>query len=165
MATSPGVYDTLAAVDLITTQLNALAPYSKAVGAAVTNAQGTGTTAGYPFGTLELYLPAPSAGSWEACIISGWFCRAPNGTDYEDGTSAAMTFPVRPCDFVLFPVAAGTGAQRLIAVTEEMGPNARKPLIRMPAGLFKTVLYLPPNMGATLAATANILKWYPTSVG
>ena len=124
---------------LLTTELNSLANNALALGSAITL-----TSAGYPFGQLELvvtYGTAPTANT--GCSV--WFIKDPDGTNYEDG-AAALT-PARAPDAVL-PVRAVTTAQRVVVD------------VQLPLTAFK-VLLKNDGTGQAMAASANTLKVLP----
>ncbi len=133
-----------AQASLLTTGLNSLANNGLAAAAAFDNTIGQ-TGDGYTLCDLELvvtYGTAPAAST--GCAV--WFCRAQDGTNYEDGYDASLT-PGRPPDLVL-PLRAVTTAQRI--VVEAL----------LPPGKFTAVLKND-GTGQSMAATANTLKIRP----
>lgn len=139
---------------LLSTELNSLAAGNIAVGSAFDNAQGTANLDGYLFGTLELVLAAPPSAVVAGSVCAVWFLRSIDGTNFEDGS--ASVYPVRPPDVLFFPV-EGSGAQRLIGVTEADGPQGRTTRVPMPVGDFKALFYAP-RLGTALASSGNTLR-------
>lgn len=140
---------------LLSTELNGLPVGDIVVGSAVDNVQGTANLDGYQWGTLELVLATPPAAIAGGAVVSVWFLRSVDGTNFEQNSSTA-TFPVRPADVVFFTV-EGSAAQRLIGTAESDGELGRVPRVPIPVGKFKPLLYAP-AVGTVLAATGNTLK-------
>jgi hypothetical protein len=140
------------AVDLMTTGLNALTFGTQLTGAEINNVQGTGDWDGYPYALLELVLAANTAALAPGSVVSVWFIRPLDGTNYED----AIPHPLRRADAYFFP-ASTASAQRLVAES----PIDRTSRIRLPVGKFKPHFYFPNGGGlgaAGLAASGNTLK-------
>lgn len=124
---------------ILTTELNSLANNTGAISSAITFSE-----TDYLMGLWELVVTfgvAPSANTG----VSVWILAAPDGTNYEDGSSSV--FPQRSPDIVL-PCRAITTAQRII----KMGPL-----------LPGTTKFLLKNdgTGQTMAASGNTLKIQP----
>ncbi len=127
---------------LLSTELNSLANNGLAVPASSGTYSASG---GYILAEIELvvtYGTNPTANTG----ISVWFCRAIDGTNYENGFDAAVT-PARSPDIVI-PVRAVTTAQRI----------TRRCLL--PPGTFIPLLKND-GTGQSMAASANTLKILP----
>ena len=128
-----------AAVDALTTELNALANNSLALGSALSLSAAQG--AGYVLAEVELAVTFSSApGANTAFAV--WFLREIDGTNYEDGSGSVT--PARAPDCVL-PLRAVTTAQRVIVVA------------LIPAGGFKT-LGKNDGTGVAFPASGSTLK-------
>lgn len=133
-----------AALDLLTTELNALASGAVAV-SSVGGAAGVfsnANTGAAIFAIVQMKLggalgTALAAGSY----LSGWFLESLDGTTFELGTAA----PQRPADFIV-PFAARTYASGEILL-------AAGRIARIPAAKFK--LLVQNNLGVALPATGN----------
>jgi hypothetical protein len=122
---------------LLTTGLNSLANNALVAGSAYT---GGGD---YLLAELELVVTfgtGPTVGG-----VSVWFLRAPDGTNYEDGSSSVT--PARNAD-VVFPLRAVTSAQRI----------TRRVLV--PPGTW-TPLLKNDGTAVAFAASGNTLKVLP----
>jgi hypothetical protein len=131
---------------LLSTELNALANNSTAIGSAYNNTIGGGGGDGYELCDVELvvtYGVAPTANTG----VAVWFLSTQDGTNYEDGDGS--TTPARLPDAV-FPLRAVTTAQRVIR---------RVPL---PFGNFKA-LAKNDGTGQAMGATGNTLKIRPAT--
>ena len=73
----------------------------------VTSAAVTLTNAGYPKATCEFNMPAPSGTVAANSNVQVWFRLNPDGTNFEDATTAKMP------DF-WFPLQASAAAQRIV---------------------------------------------------
>lgn len=130
---------------VLTTELNSLANNASVI-SSVAGASGviTLTSTGYIQALCELLVTfgvAPTANT----TINVWFLTAPDGTNFEDGSSSVT--PQRNPD-VFFPVRAVTTAQRIA-----------KPC-KLPVGTFK-VLLQNNGTGQAMAASGNTVKILP----
>lgn len=103
------------AINLLTTELNALAAAALvAATSTINNTQGQANLDGYTRAFVEMNLAAPSAAFASNSTLDLWFLREV-GTQVEDG-SATVT-PARPPD-VSFPLQATAAAQHDIQDVE-----------------------------------------------
>jgi hypothetical protein len=130
-------------VNLLTTELNSLAPGTGALGSAVNNLAGGGTTNldGFTKGLFELILAAPPE-AFAAGVISLYLLRSTDGTDFETGSSSVS--PKRLPDVVFNPI-PNSSAQRLFAPGD------------LPAGHFRALLVCR-ETAALLASSGNTLR-------
>jgi hypothetical protein len=131
---------------LISTGLDSLANNGLALGAAFDNTQGAAGD-GYTLCELELVVTfsvAPTANTG----ASLWLLGAPDGTNYEDGSSS-----VTPAKLpnVVFPVRAVTTAQRIVR-RAWLPPALMKPLLKND------------GTGQAFAASGNTLKIRPVTI-
>lgn len=130
---------------LATTALNSLANNALVACTVFNNTVGS-TGDGYVLCDVELvvtYGSAPTAGTG----VSLWWLLAPDGTNYEDGSSSIT--PARMPD-VVFPLRAVTTAQRIVR------------RVWLPWGLI-TPLLKNDGTGQAFAASGNTLKVRPVT--
>jgi hypothetical protein len=129
---------------LLSTELNSLANNTNCTpSSALNNIQGESGKEGYPRGKVELLLAAYSGTPTANTGVSVWFLRAPDGTNYEDGSSSVT--PARPPD-VFIPVrAVASGPQRVVKECW------------FPVGLFKA-LARNEGTGISFASSGNTLR-------
>jgi hypothetical protein len=133
------------AFDLMTTELNSLTngSYATSSGSFSNSAPAQAIWA-------QLFLTLAAVTSTNSgSNVCGWFARSWDGTNFEQTAQA----PARPPDFI-FPVFIG-------AVTggSVWGSSG---LIMLPALKFKVVVQN--NLGATLGASANVIKAAPVNM-
>lgn len=124
---------------ILTTGLNSLANNTGVVSSTITF-----TETDYLIGLFELvvtYGTAPTANT--GCSI--WYLQAPDGTNFEDGSSSV--FPARSPD-VIIPLRAVNTAQR-ISVMAPLPPGSVKFLLKND------------GTGQAMAASGNTLKILP----
>lgn len=149
-------------VDLLTTELNALAVNTTATssvggtsGVFDNQVGGDANMLGYTHGVVVCRLAALAS----ACTtnpIGLWFLRSwDNGTTFEAPPSGSP--PNRSADVYFFPSALAT-AQNIVGVNGTGDPPGRESTsIRLPAGKFKCLFYWAGG-GVALGATGNVVE-------
>lgn len=142
---------------ILSTELNSLAFGAPAIGSAIDNIQATGSYSGYPFCQLELVIAALAAAPMVNNVVSFWFVRSADGTNYEDGSASVV--PLREPDALFFPLSVAT-AQRLIGVNGT-GADRGSTRVRVPVGKWKPLFQWnrATNTGVTgMASGGNTVK-------
>lgn len=140
-------YEVASIVDLMTTELNALANGSGALGAEYDNATNL-----YLWGLFELlvdFVSAPTAST----LCSLYLIPAADGTNYSDNTTGASPYAPSSTWVGAFPMQAVTPAQRI--TVGGLGSRA----IILPPSKFKA--FLINSSGQAFPATGSTLRMIP----
>lgn len=130
--TSTGTYTTL----VTSSQLSGLSTVQGAIGSAVT---------GNTFQYAQIELQVNSTGAYSAGdFFSVYFLRAPDGTNYEDGSTTIT--PARTADVVI-PVRGITNGSQRVTIDQ----------VVLPPGSFKPLIF---NLASTAVSTATSLLSY-----
>lgn len=132
--TSTGTYTAL----VTSSQLSGLSTVQGALGAAVT---------GNTFQYAQIELVVNSTGVFSAGdFFSVYLLRAPNGTNYEDGSTTVT--PARPADVVI-PVRGITNGSQRVTIDQ----------VVLPPGSFTPLIF---NLASTAVSTAtSVLSYLP----